>query len=166
MNMGESIQETLYKDKIRVCAFTGNRELGRDFSPEKLFDRIEELIKKGTEIFYHGGAKGFDLIAAECVLFLKKKYPKIKLVTCIPCLEQDKYYSEEEKQRYRAILKKSDEKIVLSEQYFKGCMLVRNRYMADKADALIAYKNKNNGGTAYTVNYFSKKYPFKEIFFI
>ena len=55
---------------------------------------------------------------------------------------------------------------MLAEHYFRGCMQQRDKYMADRADVLIAYCKKDVGGTAYTVHYFKKKYPFKEILFL
>ena len=60
--------------RIKSCVFTGHRELGEDFSVRKLKKEIEKSILKGVEIFYNGMAMGFDLISAECVLKLKKKY--------------------------------------------------------------------------------------------
>ena len=38
--------------------------------------------------------------------------------------------------------------------------------MADNADALIAYLEKDTGGTAYTVRYFQKTKPWGEIIFV
>ena len=150
----------------KTCAFSGHRELGRDFSVLNLKREIKKLIERGVETFYCGMAQGFDLTAGEVVLALKKKYENINLVACIPCENQYKYYSLDEKKRYAQILKKADETVVLSGDYYKGCMLARNRYMADRADVLICYCKKEIGGTAYTVNYFSKKYPLKEKVFL
>ena len=61
------------------------------------------------------------------------------------------------KKRYEKILKKADETVVISERYTPWCMAKRNEYMADRADALIAYCHKTKGGSAYTLNYFQKK---------
>ena len=60
----------------------------------------------------------------------------------------------------------ADEKIVLSETYYKGCMLVRDKYMAERADIMIAYCKKEKGGTAFTVNCFKKLHPLAEVIFI
>lgn len=151
---------------VKTCAFTGHRELERDFSQRKLKKEIEALINRGVDTFYCGMALGFDLCAAETVLKIKKRTPFIKLIACIPCYGQEKHYSEKDKQRYVRILKEVDEQIVLSDVYFGGCMLARNRYMADKADILVAYLKKESGGTAYTVKYFKKNKPLNEIIFI
>ena len=152
--------------EIKTCAFTGHRELGERFSKSKLKKEIESLIQKGVEIFYNGMAVGFDLLAAETVLSLKKKYPFIKLVACIPCYNQEKNYREKDKKRYAKIHRQLDEYVMTSDVYYKGCMLTRDRYMADRADVLLAYCVKETGGAAYTVRYFTNKYPEKEVIFL
>ena len=151
---------------IKSCAFTGHRELDVSFSPEKLWLAVEGLIQDGVEQFYCGMAMGFDLLAAEAVLFLKKRYPQIKLTACIPFQNQERYYSETDKARYARILKDADEKILFAEEYTKDAPLKRNRYMAEQADALIAYCKKEKGGSAYTVRYFKKIKPVGILIFI
>ena len=141
----------------KTCAFTGHRNLEEDFSISKLRKQIKYLILDGVDTFYNGMAIGFDLAAAEVVLSLKKKYKHIKIIACIPCYEQEKYYSNEDKLRYVNILKEVDEKIILSNHYYNGCMQKRDRFMVDKADYLITYCRQSTGGTAYTVNYFIKQ---------
>ena len=164
------IQLNFFREKEKInptaCVFTGHRHLDADFSLKKLKKHIEAVIKDGVTEFYNGMALGFDLIAAQTVLSLKKKYPSVKLIACIPCKDQDKYFSIEDKRLYHELLEKADERILISENYHKGCMLQRNRYMADKSDIMIAYCNKPTGGTAYTVKYFQKIHPDSKILFI
>ena len=150
------------EDTIRSCAFTGHRHLEDDFSEKKLKKEIKHLIKEGVTTFYTGMAMGFDMLAAELVLSFKKKYD-IKLVCCIPCDNQDLYFSNSDKIRYAQILQSADEKVQTSTHYTKDCMHKRNRYMCDHADVLIAYCNRDTGGTAYTVSYFKKQKPFNPI---
>ncbi len=146
----------LQQNNEKACAFTGHRDLEKDFSTQDLKKEIERLItQKNVTTFYVGMAMGFDLVAAETVMKLKKKYP-VKLVACIPHYNQEKYFSDRDKKRYYDLLKKCDEKIMVSEKYYKGCLLKRNRYIIDRADYLIAYLRKDIGGTAYTVNYYLK----------
>ncbi len=144
------------KKEYTACAFTGHRELEEDFNENNLTKRVEELIQKGVKIFYNGGALGFDLTSAEIVLKLKKKYD-VKLVICVPFYGQERRYSLQDKERYQKILKKADEVIILSDEYYKGCLLRRNDYMIERADCLIAYLKKDFGGTAYTVKKFRAK---------
>ncbi len=143
----------------KICAFTGHRDLEKDFNAEKLLSEILRAIDEGYTTFLCGMAVGFDLLAAEFVLMLKEENPKLKLLPCIPCEGQDKYYSAEDKMRYHAAMLVCEEQVVLSPYYYRGCMQVRDRYMAERADRLIAYCNKDTGGTAYTVKYFQKCNP-------
>ncbi len=149
-----------------TCVFTGHRQLFDDFQEEKLDEAIANYIQEGVTTFYDGGAVGFDLLAAEKVLAYKEKLPFLKLLVCIPCEQQSKYFSATDKARYKKILSKADEVITLSEWYYRGCMQVRDRYMAERADCMIAYCKKTEGGTAYTVRYFQKIRPDGEIFYV
>ena len=115
---------------------------------------------------YCGMALGFDLLAAERVIEFKAKYPGVQLIACIPCAGQCEKYSPSNQKRYAEILKNCDEQVCLSEFYFKGCMHARNRYMVERADCMIAYIQKEEGGTAFTVKLFRKKHPFGEIAFV
>ena len=149
---------------LNACVFTGHRTVADSFKKSVLKKEVEKLVQSGVLTFYNGGAVGFDLVAAECVLSLKKKYPEIRLVLCVPCRDQDRNFSVEDKKRYEKVLKKADETVVLAEHYYKGCMLVRNRYMVDRADHMIAHLYKKSGGTAFTVHYFVKKQRSSPVF--
>jgi uncharacterized phage-like protein YoqJ len=153
-------------EPMKSCAFTGHRTLDKDFSQRLLKKYVLSLIEDGVEIFYTGMAMGFDLIAAETVLALKKKFPQVKLIACIPYYGQERNFSGKDKGRYASILKKADEKVLISETFTKYCFLERNRYMCDRADVLVAYLKREEGGTAYTVRYFQKIKPFKRIVFL
>ena len=59
------------------------------------------IINYGITHFISGMAIGFDMIAAELVLELKKDYPFITLECAIPCKEQDKLWRQEQKERYK-----------------------------------------------------------------
>ncbi|MBQ8323159.1 MAG: DUF1273 family protein [Clostridia bacterium] len=157
---------TTENEILKTCTFTGHRSLTEDFDYSKLETAVEELVKNGVDTFYNGMAIGFDLLAAETVLGLKARYPQIRLVACVPCYGQEKAFPETDKKRYVEILKRADENVVLAERYFRGCMQVRDRYMADRADVLVTYCKKETGGTAFTVRYFKNKYPQKPILFL
>ncbi len=160
------INATKTEKTVKNCAFTGHRVLQSDFSFETLEREIRKAIERGADTFYCGMAIGFDLLAAETVLQLKTEYGNVKLIACVPFYGQEKNFSVKDKEKYRSILKSADEKVILSDEYYRGCMQVRNKYMADRADLLITYCKKTTGGTAFTVKYFQKKLPTGEIVYI
>ena len=73
-----------------------------------MFSIIEKAILNGYTYFISGMALGIDMICAEIVLKLKKKYKNIILECAIPCLNQEKQWSLSEQERYRKILHKAD----------------------------------------------------------
>ena len=152
--------------EITSCAFTGHRVLTKEFSACKTQAVIEELIARGVRVFYNGMPVGFDLETAKNVLKLKKKYPQIRFVACIPFYGQERGFSEAEKRLYAKVLESADEQVVLYPSYENGCFLARDRYMADRADVLVAFCKKPTGGTAYTVRYFQRQKPNNEVLFL
>ncbi len=141
---------------MSVCCFTGHRTLS---SAERrrllsgLSAKIEELIHAGVTVFRNGGALGFDMMAALCVLGLKTKYPKITLCIDVPHRGQESNWEASQQELYWYILERADEVTYLSEQYYSGCMYARNRYMVDRSDYVLAYVRRTNGGSYYTATY-------------
>lgn len=140
------------------CAFTGHRNVEDDFDAVAFKKFLETVLSDGVDTFYCGMAMGFDLIAAETVLSIKKSKPQIKLIACVPCKNQEKYYPKEDKRRYLTIVEACDDVIILRDHYYNGCMLARDRFMVDNCGSVIAYyRNDVGGGTAYTVFYARSK---------
>ena len=136
----------------RVCALSGHRGLPANFDKNLLYDTLDELIREGYDTFCCGMARGFDLVALECLADLKQRH-HVRIEACIPYAGQRQTLPRFERVRYGNLLSWCDEVTVLSEHYYSGCMLARNRYMVDKADVLLAYCTREDGGTAYTVRY-------------
>lgn len=139
---------------MSVCLFTGHRELPEQTAPlaALLDEAIEKLwLQAGVDTWLCGGAVGFDLLAGERVLALRERYPALRLHMVLPCRDQDKRYSPEDKARYDALLQRADKVEWLSPHYYRGCMLARDRVMVDRADSCVCYQTRSEGGTAYTV---------------
>lgn len=118
---------------------------------------IIDMIESGYQYFGAGGALGFDTLAAQTVLDLKRNYPHIKLIFVLPCLSQSDRWSPHDKEIYEHIKTAADKVVYTSCEYFKGCMHKRNRHLVDNSAACICYLAKNEGGTAYTVEYAKSK---------
>ena len=140
----------------QTACFTGHRHLPQDKQDDvaSLLSRaINEAYINGYRRFMCGGALGFDTIAALQVLEFRNKHPDIRLILVIPCLDQAKRWSDHDRRIYDRISAQADEKIVLSPEYFHGCMQTRNRYMVDHSSLCICYLYSLRGGTSYTVRY-------------
>ncbi len=143
-----------------TCFFTGHRQIPLDVRPRLIRDlkeTLEVFINGGITDFIAGGALGFDTLAAEMVLVLRKQYPAVSLSLILPCRDQDKFWTPAQKRTYAEILEAADAKTFLFDHYVNGCMQMRNRAMADRSQACIAYYTGRQGGTAYTVRYAREK---------
>ncbi len=146
-------------ERETTCSFTGHRLIKscrKEVLTKQLHTAVCSLIAKGYTNFCSGGALGFDQLAAQTVIRLKGEFPHIRLCMVLPCKNQDKHWSNAQKEAYRQILATADEVMYLSEDYYDGCMQKRNRFLVDSASCLLAYLEQNRGGTKYTVNYAEK----------
>ena len=143
--------------KSKTVAVSGHRTLEKDFDYKKIEDLFLSLIKENkADTFLVGMALGFDTVCFKILEKIRKK-ENIRIIACIPCLNQADYFSEEQKREYKRMVNSADEKIILYDKYTKTCMLERNELMVDNCGVLVAYLRKNTGGTAYTVNRAIKK---------
>lgn len=140
--------------KDNSMSFTGHRDI-READYESLRYKIrlviKTLYKKGICTYYCGMARGFDMLAAEEVIKLKGTYKCLNLVAVVPFRGQCGQWNETDKKRYWNILANVDKSIILSETYYKGCLLRRNDFMLAQSCGIIAYFDGNpKGGTFYT----------------
>ena len=143
----------------RTCCFTGHRDLPTKEQKEiaaRLEQIITSLIDRGIRFFGAGGARGFDTLAAQTVLKLKSNYPNIKLILVLPCLTQTQGWRPNDISEYERIKAQADKVVYTSQEYTKGCMHKRNRHLVDHSSVCVCYLTKQNGGTAYTVDYAKK----------
>ena len=143
-------------NKNITCAVTGHRNIQDKIDTEKLKNIFIDLIEKYYKYFLIGMAVGFDMLCFEILYNLKKEYD-IKLIACVPCENQSKNYSIQEKEKYDNFLSVADEVILISKNYTKYCMFNRNKFMVDNSSCLVAYLRENKGGTKNTVKYAENK---------
>lgn len=156
------IQKTACVTGHRPDKLPWGKDLSQSGARKNYLDELERnlrfLIDDGYSRFISGGALGVDLDFAELVLDLKAKGAKISLEMAIPCAEQDKYWTADEKARYRRILNSADENVVLYPHYTPFVMQARNRYMVDESDCVLCcYNGSRGGGTYSTVKYAQTK---------
>lgn len=145
-------------DKNYTCFFTGHRKLQLrkiEYIEKILEQKIINLIEdKGVCNFIAGGALGFDTLAAKKVIKLKEKYPDIRLYLYLPCHDQSRKWSYEDKYEWYMIKSKADDLTYITEgMYTPDCMQKRNRAMANDAAYCLSYCVLAKSGTGATMRY-------------
>ena len=143
--------------RANTCCFTGHRPeklpWGADETDprcaalkRKIRDAVESAYDGGMRHFICGMARGCDFYFAEAVLTLRREK------------------GDADQARWRSLLAQCDLETLVQEQYTKGCMLRRNRYMVDHSALLIAVYDGVSGGTRHTLEYaIRQKVPFLDI---
>ncbi len=157
-----------YKSEF-TCCFSGHRPQklpwGYDESDSRCLE-LKELIAEQLHLFYDEGvrrfvcgmAAGCDFYFAEEVIRLAREKRDIVLEAAIPFAGQpDSLPTAELKDRYKDILAHCEIQTVLSSHYHSFCMQLRNRYMVDISDKLLAVSAGLVGGTSYTIEYAKRK---------
>ncbi len=145
--------------KEKTCCFTGHRYIPgkiRRKLKKKIREAVLLLIEKGVLYFGAGGALGFDTLAAEVVISLKRKYKDIKLIMVYPCKDQTRFWKKKDIRKYEYIKRKSDKVVYISDEYTRRCMHERNRHLINNSKYCICFLTRDSGGTAYTVDYAMK----------
>lgn len=166
---------------MKIC-FTGHRPDklgGYNWSTNKnmrimlkLLRVIEEQIQEyqNEEItFICGGALGIDQMAFHLCNKLKLKYFNIKTELAIPFLKQaNMWFSDADIKRYKEHKDLADRVVYVDEleqykfdkvpigEYHAVKMQIRNKFMVDNADLVIAVWDKSSGGTKNCVKYAEK----------
>lgn len=139
-----------------TCCFTGHRDiplLQRPVLKHRLTEVVRRLAENGVTRFCTGGALGFDTLAAQAVLKVKKQLPQVQLQLILPCRDQTRHWQREDIALYEDILEQADGVTYTAEAYFRGCMQLRNRHLVDSSGTCVAFCRMQSGGTAYTLAY-------------
>lgn len=144
----------------QTCCFTGHRQIPperREQIASKLESVIVSLYQKGIQYYEAGGALGFDTVAAQTVIRLRKNCPGMKLILILPCLTQTRGWRPEDIAEYERIKTQADQVVYTAQQYARGCMHKRNRHLVNSSSVCVCYLARDSGGTVYTVKYAKKQ---------
>lgn len=134
---------------IKTCCVTGHRDIPAEQVEEvkrALRREIEKAIADGFTRFISGFAEGADQYFAEIVAQKRKENEALRLEAAIPyrsrCL---KLLKDECTKR---LLDACTDVTITSEAYAPNVFSIRNRYMVDCSDRVIAvYDGRATGGT-------------------
>lgn len=142
-------------------AFTGHRpdKLGGYKLPNPTYVSVCRKIKAALEelkpeVAISGMALGIDQWAAHICTKLN-----IPFIAAIPFVGQEAIWPLESKRIYKILLTKAQSQYIVSEGGYSAQKLqIRNEYLADNCDILIAvYNGDKSGGTANCVKYAEQK---------
>lgn len=99
-----------------------------------------------------GMALGWDqAVAAACVVL------EIPFIAAVPFEGQERKWPPLAQRRYRRLLEQAAEVVVVCELYGPKTMQIRNEWMVDRADLMLALWNGTFGGTHNCLEYARKK---------
>lgn len=142
----------------KICAFCGHRDVFEPNVKERAEKEIISLIEMGFTTFYSGGMGDFDIICERIVRKFKKKNDKIKLYLILPYMKSE---INKDREYYKTLY---DEIIVpdLGNPHHKRAITVRNRWIVENSDAVLAYVFRDFGG-AYTMLKYAEKSRVQDI---
>lgn len=139
-----------------IVSFSGHRpsKIGGYKIPNPTYNAIcSELEKVLNELkptrAISGMALGVDTWAAQICIDLK-----IPFVAAVPFINQEYKWPEASQKIYKALLSKADEIVIVSQgPYAPHKMQIRNQWMVNNCDKLIAVFNGSLGGTYNCVQF-------------
>ncbi len=142
-----------------IVAGTGHRpnKLG-GYSKEaftKLLTLAENILDEEFDVttIISGMALGWDQALAQAAV--NKNIP---FIAAVPFFGQESMWPKESQEQYTNLLKQADDIVYVCDKgYAPWKMQVRNEYMVDKCDWLLALWDGSFGGTANCLNYARKQ---------
>ena len=140
-----------------VIAVTGHRPQHMDLRPSEYAKFEEFAVLCLTEIqpskIITGMALGWDtVIAKACV---RKRIP---FIAALPCRGQELVWSGSAQHTYWELVHKAEEIVWVTDgPYDDRCMKLRDEWMVDHCESVLALFSGKPGGTAHTVAYAWKK---------
>ncbi len=143
-----------------IVAFTGHRpnKLGGYTTPNPIYDRVrKQIIQVLREIepdrIISGMALGVDQWAANIAIELG-----IPFTAAVPFVGQEDAWPTSSQKAYDTLLLKADDLIIVSEGGYSAYkMQLRNEWMVDHCDKLIAVWDGTPGGTCNCISYAKAK---------
>lgn len=143
----------------KTCFFSGHREIPENIQEQlktRLIQEILNCVNNGTTTFISGGARGFDMLAADAVIHLQQISEefarRVQLVLYLPCYDQSARWSEKDVVKLKMLKFQAYKYIYITKgNYTNDCMKLRNYAMVDASQNGIVYCSRDRSGTAQTI---------------
>ncbi len=138
--------------KTVTCAVTGHRNIPDNLDFNAVVEELKNIVSLGYEYFLDGLALGFDSVCFRALELLRESGEKVKIVGVMPCADQSRNFTKEQKAEYERMKKSADVLLGDTRTYFRGCMLMRNDFLVNNSSLIFAgYSGIKRGGTYYTI---------------
>jgi uncharacterized phage-like protein YoqJ len=142
-----------------ILGITGHRykDIGGNVLPNPTYNFVCSQIEKQfrdlkPEKIITGMALGADLFAASIANKLQ-----IPFIAAIPFADQEACWKDSDKKIYHKLIDKASEVLIISEGGFANYKYqIRNQYIVDNSDKLLAIWNGTKSGTGNCVEYAKK----------
>lgn len=134
---------------MKVCTFAGHRRLAHDIEDELRAQIHRAIAQDGVQEFWCGAMGEFDRLCARLVREAKAQHPHIRLMLVVPSVARA---ASAARHAYDDVLVPD----VSDGAHPKQAITLRNRWMAEHADLLIAYVQRDHGG-AYALTRWASK---------
>lgn len=136
----------------KTCCVTGHRDIPKDkveYVKAELRRAVFTAIQEGYIHFISGFASGVDLYFAAIVAEFKEDH-NLFIEAALPYRNRINTKDAE----FQRLLDECNAVGIHSEKYHKNCYIVRNRFMVQASDLIIAvYDGREKGGTLFTIGY-------------
>lgn len=143
---------------IYTVAFFGHRYIDNPFRiEERLEEHIRSLLAEHEYVDFLVGRDGeFDQFASSAVLRVRKQYrdDNSSLVLVLPYARAEYLNNQEYYEDYYSEIEVS---YAASKAHPKAAIQIRNREMVDRADMIICYIERKEGGAWQTIQYAEKQ---------
>ena len=128
-------------------------------------DTIKKLYDQGFRTYLSSITNGFDLIAAEATLKLKKEHLEIKLIVVLPHIDQEASFTNTEKTRYKTICALADKVIFTAKDYHENSLYIHQQYLLTNCSQLVCYYDESKAEKSDLINQITDtKIPIINIF--
>ena len=137
-----------------TCCGFGHRVLLMDVE-KPLREVLERLVEEqGVTEFFTGGIGEFDALFSKTVRSLKRDHPGLRLILVVP-------YLTSRLNADKAFLRTQYDEIIIPAEldgvHPKKAIGLRNRWMIDQSDYVVAALRREDGGAAAAVKYAKEK---------
>ncbi len=141
-------------ERRQTCCFTGHRTLPRGVIRHlipRVTDGVSYLLDHDVRHFLLGGAVGFDTVCARALLCMKLSGFDLDIHLVLPCREQDCFWSPEDREIYREVMRYATSVKEIEDYYTPKCMAQRNRFLINSSSVCIAYVEHAKSGAGQTL---------------